>query len=90
MRGGQRIAQAAQRLEAGARGGFVFREGSDGHEAAHVELRQIGQALEQFAEFGAVGLEAGFGGFLAELDFDEDGQRFVERGGGVLQALGEG
>ena len=89
MLGGEGFAQRAKTPEAGTGGFRVVVEGGDGHEAAQGDVREIGQAFEECWQIGTGGIETGFGGLVAELDFEQDGQGPGAFGGGLVQALGE-
>jgi hypothetical protein len=80
--GGERcVAEAAELAEVGAGlfagVGEVGGPGWDGHQAGGDEGFERGEGGEQRGEFG--GGDAVFGLFVAELDFDEDGEFLVER-----------
>jgi hypothetical protein len=83
------VAQLAQPAKTGAGGLWVVVERGDGHEAMHGEVAEMGQAVEQVPELGAAGIETGFGGLLAQLDFQQNRQPLIEAAGGVVEAFGE-
>lgn len=83
------IAQRPQTAKAGSGGFGIFVQRRNGHEALHGEVTQIGQAFQQRRPFGAFGIEAGFGWFRAELDFEQDWELFCVPAGGFVEALGQ-
>ncbi len=70
------VAEAAEVLEEGAGEGGIVGEGRDGHEATDGEVGERSEGGEECGEIG--GVEAVLGVFGRELDFDEDGEGFVE------------
>jgi hypothetical protein len=80
------VAETAKVLEEGARGGGVWVEGWDGHEPVGADRSEWREGGEQGGELG--GVEAVLGVFVGELDFDEDGEGFVEGPGGGVEARG--
>ena len=81
------VAESAEGLEVGAGGFRVEGPGGDGHEAAGFEVGKLGEGVEEVGE--VFGGEAVLGVFMGEFDFDEDGEIFVERSGGGVEALGD-
>lgn len=86
---GERFAQRAEVAKTGAGGIWIFIEGSDSHQPAQGKVRKRLDAVKERAEIGGAGIEAGFGGLVAELHFEKDGQGLCGFGGGFVESFGE-
>jgi hypothetical protein len=86
--GGEAVAQIAQGAEIWTRRFGILGPGRDGHQAFEVEMAEShegdGKRVERF------GLDAAFGRFLGEANFDEDRNPAALLGGGLLEFASEG